>query len=249
MREAVNAQAHHGRSMEGPAWTVTPCTKGACTAESGRVGLCCGRRGNLFRDYVRQQTYRLYTPRQLATLAVRDVEDPFNLMAVVGSAAILVGSNSHSIYGPGLKGLARASGVGLTEDMTDEFFGTFVIPSLDHQEPGFRRMPNRPLLNRLLHCGTQIFWTRSQTGVPMFNYSSVVGTIAEQGVAVTYVPFRRTGWGAAAQRVGLDYATAPIGNLINEFVPQVASHINVRLVFFQNIINRVATTVGQPSGP
>jgi hypothetical protein len=48
--------------------------------------------------------------------------------------------------------------------------------------------------------------------------------------------------------VGLDYATAPIGNLINEFVPQLASHLNVRVVFFQNIINRVATTVGQPPG-
>lgn len=226
-----------------------PCTTGACSVLGKRAALCCERGVDHFKEYVRQQTYRVYTTRQLAVMAVKDVEDPFNLMSVVGSQAILVGSNSHSIYGPGLKGLARASGVGLTEDMTDEFFGTFVIPSLDHQAPGFRRMPNRPFWRRLLHCGTQVFWTRSQEGVPMFNYSSVVGTIAEQGVAVTYVPFRRTGWSAAAERVGLDYATAPIGNLINEFVPQVASHINVRMVFFQNIINRVATQVGQPSGP
>lgn len=181
-------------------------------------------------------------------MAVKDVADPFNLLSVLGSAAIVVGSNSHSIYGPGMPGLARATGVTLTENMTDEFFGTFLIPSIDHQAPGFRRMPNRSFWKRLAHCGTQVFWTRSQEGVPMVNYSSVVGTMAEQAVAVTYVPFRRTGWGAAAERVGLDYATAPIGNLINEFVPQVASHINVRVVFFQNIINRVATTVGQPPG-
>ncbi|MGC8550588.1 MAG: hypothetical protein ACP5M4_12900 [Acidobacteriaceae bacterium] len=250
IRVAERAQGQQGRTMEGPPWMVQACTAGACSMQNRRAELCCGQSGeNGFRDYVRSQTYHVYTWRQLAAMAVRDVADPFNLLSVLGSAAIVVGSNSHSIFGPGMPGLARATGVTLTENMTDEFFGTFLIPSIDHQAPGFRRMPNRGFWQRLAHCGTQVFWTRSQQGVPMVNYSSVVGTIAEQGVAVTYVPFRRTGWAAAAERVGLDYATAPIGNLINEFVPQVASHINVRVVFFQNIINRVATTVGQPPSP
>ena len=212
---------------------------------NGRAELCCESSANGFRYYVRSQVYHVYTRRQLAAMAMKDVVDPFNLLSVLGSAAIVVGSSSHSIFGPGMPGLARATGVTLTENITDEFFGTFLIPSIDHQAPGFRRMPNRGFWQRLAHCGTQVFWTRSQTGRPMVNYSSIVGTIAEQGVAVTYVPFRRTGWAAAGERVGLDYATAPIGNLINEFVPQVASHINVKVVFFQNIINRVATTVGQ----
>lgn len=237
-----------GRSQEGAPWVVKPCTRGACNARGSRAELCCGRGRGEFKAYLKSRAYRIYTPRQLAVLAARNVADPFNLLSVLGSAAIVVGSDSHSIYGPGMPGLGRATGVTLTENMTDEFFGTFLIPSLDHQAPGFRRMPNRGFWQRLAHCGTQVFWTRSQTGVPMVNYSSVVGTMAEQGVAVTYVPFRSTGWSAAAERVGLNYATAPIGNLINEFLPQVASHLNVRVVFFQNIINRVATQVGQPPG-
>lgn len=236
------------RLAEGAPWPAGRCTAGACSTQNGRAELCCGRSRGTFKMYLRSEAYHIYTPRQLARMAVKDVADPFNLLSVLGSAAIVVGSNSHSIYGPGMPGLARATGVTLTENMTDEFFGTFLIPSLDHQAPGFRRMPNRGFWQRLAHCGTQVFWTRSQRGVPMVNYSSVVGTMAEQGVAVTYVPFRHQGWGHAAERVGLDYATAPIGNLINEFVPQVASHLNVRVVFFQNIINRVATTVGQPPG-
>lgn len=247
-RVAERGELKPARSLEGAPWVVEPCVRGACSAQSNRAELCCGRGENRFKMYLKSQAYRVYTSRQLAVLAVRDVADPFNLLSVLGSAAIVVGSSSHSIYGPGMPGLARATGVTLTENMTDEFFGTFLIPTFDHQAPGFRRMPNRPFLNRLAHCATQVFWTRSQTGEPMVNYSSIAGTIAEQGVAVTYVPFRNQGWAHAAERVGLDYATAPIGNLINEFVPQVASHINVKVVFFQNIINRVATTVGQPPG-
>ncbi len=248
IRVAESGEAAQGRSPEGPPWTVRACTAEACSVQNSRAGVCCSQGEGLFRRYVRQQAYHVDTRRQLAAMAVRDVADPFNLLSVLGSAAIVVGSNSHSIYGPGMPGLARATGISLTENMTDEFFGTFLIPSIDHQAPGFRRMPNRGFWRRLVHCGTQVFWTRSQQGVPMVNYSSVLGTMAEEGVAVTYVPFRRTGWGPAAERVGLDYATAPIGNLIDEFVPQVASHMNVRVVFFQNIIDRVATTVGQPPG-
>lgn len=248
VRQAARAKEQPGRTLGGSPWVVEPCTKGACSVQRGRAELCCGRSENHFKEYLKSQAYRIYTPRQLAVLATKDVADPFNLLSVLGSAAIIVGSDSHSIYGPGMPGLARATGVTLTENMTDEFFGTFLIPSFDHQAPGFRRMPNRPLLNRLAHCATQVIWTRSQTGVPMFNYATVVGNMAEEGVAVTYVPFRNKGWGPAAERVALNYATDPIGNLINEFVPQVASHINIRVVFFQNIINRVATTVGQPPG-
>lgn len=248
VRVAERGELRPGRSVQGTPWVVEPCTRGACSAQSSRAELCCGRGRNEFHIYLKSRAYRIYTPRQLAKLAARNVVDPFNLLSVLGSAAIVVGSNSHSIYGPGMPGLGRATGVTLTEDMTDEFFGTFLIPSLDHQAPGFRRMPNRGFWQRLAHCGTQVFWTRSQRGMPMVNYSSVVGTVAEQGVAVTYVPFRNPGWGPAAERVGLNYATAPIGNLINEFLPQVATHLNVRVVFFQNIINRVATQVGQPPG-
>lgn len=222
------------------------CPAHACGAQPGQPVMCCGQPESRFHTYLQARAYHIYTPRELATMAAKDVADPFNLLSLVGSAAIVVSSDSHSIYGPGWPGLARASGVALTEDMTDEFFGTFVIPSIDHQEPGFRRMPNRPFLRRLVHCATQVFWTRSQTGQPMVNYSNVVGNMAEEAVATTYVPFRQQGWGQAAVRLGLNYATDPIGNLISEFVPQVASHINVRVVFFQNIINRVATTVGQP---
>ena len=242
LRDAGQEATPQGRLPAGAPLVSVPCTVGACSTQQ----LCCGVKGNHFQRYLRSQSYRVYTPRQLAVLAAKNVADPFNLLSVLGSSAIIVGSNSHSIYGPGMPGLARATGVTLAENMTDEFFGTFLIPSLDHQAPGFRRMPNRSFWNRLAHCATQVVWTRSQTGMPMVNYSSLVGTIAEQGVAVTYVPFQDTGWAAAAARVGLNYATAPIGNLIGEFLPQVASHINVKVVFFQNIINQVATTVGQP---
>ena len=45
----------------------------------------------------------------------------------------------------GLKGFAKYSGVSITEDMTGEFFGTFLVPSLMHQDPHYHREPYLPI--------------------------------------------------------------------------------------------------------
>jgi hypothetical protein len=78
----------------------------------------------------------------------------------------------------------------------------------------------------------------------MVNYSSIVGSVADEAVGVTYLPYQRTGWGASAERIAIGWSTDPIGNLITEFVPDVASHINVHVVFLQRVINRVALAEG-----
>jgi hypothetical protein len=39
-------------------------------------------------------------------------------------------------------------------------------------------------------------------------------------------------------------ATDPIGNLITEFVPDLARHVNVHVVFVQRVIDQVAREEG-----
>lgn len=147
-------------------------------------------------------------------------------------------------------GWAKLSGVTLTQDMTGEFFGTFLIPSVAHQDPHFHRLPNASLQRRIAHCIYQVAWSQSDTGKPMFNYATVFGTMADEAVSNAYVPYRQVGWGVSAARVSTALATDPIGNFIAEFLPDVASHVNVRIVFVQRIINRIAVQgVSSPSGP
>lgn len=223
-----------------PPLLVSPCTIGACVIKARQTHVCCEQSEDRFRVYLRDQETHIYTPRELAEMAAKNVVDPFNLITIEGLAAIDTAANSHSIFGPGMKGFAKLSGVSITEDMTDEFVGTFLIPSIDHQDPHYHRMPNEPIRKRLLHTVTEIFWTRSDTGRPMFNYSNVVGTVAEEGVAVAYVPYQQTGWGAAGERVALDYAFDPVGNMVTEFLPDVAKHVNFHVVFVQQVIYKAA---------
>lgn len=175
-------------------------------------------------------------------LAARNVADPFNLITIGGEAGIAVASDSHSPYGPGMPGYARYVGVSLTQDMTGEFFGTFLIPAATHQDPHYHPMEGKPIPRRTLHAIAQIFWTESDYGRGMPNYANLVGFAVSDEISNLYVPGRQTDVRATAERYATGLASAPIGNFVNEFLPDVASHIHVQIVILQRIINQVART-------
>lgn len=175
-------------------------------------------------------------------LAARNVADPFNIITILGEAGITVGSDSHSPYGPGMSGYGRYVGVSFSQDMTGEFFGTFLIPSMVHQDPRYHRMEHASIPRRVAHACLQVVWTQADSGKGMPNYANIVGFAADDEISNLYVPGRQTDIRASAERYGTAFATAPIGNFISEFLPDVASHIHVQVVIIQRIINRVART-------
>ncbi len=179
-------------------------------------------------------------PKEKAWLATRGLIDPFNAITILGTSAISVAADSHSAYGPGFAGFGRNVGVSYTEDMTGEFFGTFLIPSLAHQDPRYHRLPKAGLPHRIAHAVTQVVWTQSDYGKHMPNYANLAGFAIEDSISNLYVPGRDTSAGASLQRYVTGLATAPIDNFITEFLPDVASHIHVRIVLVQRIINQVA---------
>jgi hypothetical protein len=186
------------------------------------------------------------TPKEKLRLAARNVIDPFNAITILGSSAISVGSDADSVYGPGMKGWGRSVGVSYTQDITGEFFSTFLIPSVMHQDPHYHRMPNATIPRRVLHAITQVAWTQGDNGEGMVNYADIVGAAIEDEVSNLYVPGRKTNLPASASRYGIVLATAPIDNFVSEFLPDVARHVHVQVVVIQRIINRVART--DPSG-
>ena len=184
------------------------------------------------------------TPKDKAWLAVRNVADPFNNITILGEAAYSVGTDAHSAYGPGMAGYGRYVGVSYTQDLTGEFFLTFLIPSIVHQDPHYHRMPNAKIPRRILHATAQVLWTQGDNGKSMPNYSNIVGFAICDGISNLYVPGRETDLAATGSRYVIGLATAPIGNYITEFVPDVARHIHVQIVILQRIINQVARSEG-----
>lgn len=184
------------------------------------------------------------TPREKAWLATRDFIDPFNALTIAGNSAIAIGANAHTAYGPGFAGWGRDMGVSLGEDGIGEFFGTFLIPSIAHQDPHYHRLPKATIKHRVAHCIYQVVWTQSDDGTGMLNYADLVGFAIDGALANLYVPGQQTDLPASASRYAIGLAAAPAENFITEFLPQIASHIHTRVVLVQRIINQVARNGG-----
>jgi hypothetical protein len=181
------------------------------------------------------------TPSGKAVLAGRDIADPFNLITIFGYSAIYVAAESHSAYGPGLKGFGRLSGYSLAEDVQGEFFGTFLIPTLSQEDPRYHRMPDQPIKRRILHALAHTVVSQHDDGTLMPNYAVLVTYPVSAALSDAYVPGIGTTAGDTFKRIGLGYATNPVGDIVAEFLPDVAKRVHIRVVFVQQILNKIAT--------
>ena len=180
------------------------------------------------------------TPQQKGELAVHELVSPFNLLTVFGYSAIYVAAESHSPYGPGFKGFGRLSGYSLLEDAQGQFFGTFLIPTLAQEDPRYHRMPDRPVSRRILHALAHTALSQHDDGTLMPNYAVIVTYPVGALLSNAYVPGIGTSASDTTKRIVLGYATNPAGDLIAEFLPDIAKHVHVRVVFVQQIVNQLA---------
>ena len=178
-------------------------------------------------------------------LAVRDVIDPLNLVFVAGYSGLAIASNSHSAYGPGLKGFGKFLGYSLLQDAQGEFFGTYLIPSLAHQDPRYHRMKDAPFPRRVLHALAHTVVTSHDDRSAMPNYATLLTYPISAELSNFYVPGIQTDGVSTAKRILIGLATDPAGSFIAEFLPDLAKRIHIRVVFVQEILNQVIT--GAPS--
>jgi hypothetical protein len=197
----------------------------------------------LIYPYQRFLTSNIVIPmtwQQKGYLALHDLADPANFGTILGISAITVGSDSHSAYGPGLKGFGKSVGVSLLQDATGQFFGAFAIPVIAHQDPRYFRMPHAPFTKRVFYSISRTVVSRSDSGKSMPNYATLLNYPIGAEIANLYVPGIHPDGPSTVARIFTGYALDPVNNLVNEFLPDVASHVHIRIIFVQQIINNVA---------
>jgi hypothetical protein len=181
------------------------------------------------------------TWQQKGYLALHDLTDPANFGTILGISAITIGADSHSAYGPGLKGFGKIVGVSLSQDATGQFFGAFAIPVLVHQDPRYFRMPHAKLSKRILYSVSRTVISRHDDGTSMPNYATLFSYPIDAVIANQYVPGIASDASSTIVRIATGFATDPANNLLNEFLPDVAAHVHVRIIFVQRILNNIAS--------
>ncbi|WP_348267304.1 hypothetical protein P8936_16045 [Edaphobacter paludis] len=211
------------------------------------VRVPCSELVNPYQRFLDTSVIIPLTSKQKGYLAIHDLTTPANLMTIVAVSGFTIGVDSHTAYGPGWKGFGKNTGVSLLQDATGEFFGAFLIPSLTHQDPRYYRMPRASIPRRFAHAVARTFVASSDEGNLMPNYANLLGYPISAELSNLYVPGIHADPSSTIARVATGLATDPANNLITEFLPDVAKHISIRIIFVQRILNQVASE--QQSGP
>jgi hypothetical protein len=181
------------------------------------------------------------TWQQKGYLALHDLTDPANFGTIVGISAISIAADPDSAYGPGLKGFGKTVGVSLLQDATGQFFGAFAIPIIAHQDPRYIRMPHAKLSRRIIYSVSRTVIGRHDDGTSMPNYATLLNYPIGAVISNQYVPGIAGDASSTMVRIVTGIATDPANNLLNEFLPDVASHIHIRIIFVQRILNNIAS--------
>ena len=225
---------------------IPPCHTGSHTNGSPDAGSADQARGpcletpNPYNRFLDTTVPVPLTPEQKAHLAFHNLKDTFNLITITGTAAFTIGTNAHTAYGPGWKGFGRNTGYSFLQEATGEFFGTFLIPSLTHEDPHYRRMPHASIPRRILHASSAVVIGQNDDGASMPNYANLLSNPICAELSNLYVPGVHGNGPSTVSRIMIGYATGPADNLITEFLPDVARHIHVRVIFVQRILNQVS---------
>ncbi|MEO6981798.1 MAG: hypothetical protein ABI072_01620 [Edaphobacter sp.] len=180
------------------------------------------------------------TWQQKGYLALHELTNRANLGTIAGISAITIGIDSHTAYGPGWKGFGKIAGVSLLQDATGEFFGTFLIPSIAHQDPRYYRMPHASIPRRILYSISRTVISRNDDGRSIPNYGTLLTYPISAEISNLYVPGIHGNGPSTVARITTGLAIDPVSNLLTEFLPDVARRVHVRVIFVQRIVNNVA---------
>jgi hypothetical protein len=198
------------------------------------------REENPLQTIVETKGVRPLLSYQKGKLALHDIFDPFNLVVLTLASGVTAATNPHSAYGPGLKGFGRLVGYGFEQGAQGEFFATYAIPSLVHEDPRYHRMGGKNIPGRVLHAVAHTYVSQHDDGRLMPNYATLLNYPISAEIANLWIPGTPVNAKSTANRIVLGIATDPTGTLIGEFLPDVAKHIHVHVVFLQQQINRIA---------
>ena len=204
----------------------------------------CSELINPYQKFLDTKVVTPLTWQQKGYFALHIFVDPANLGTIVGISAITIGTDSHTAYGPGLKGFGKITGVSLLQDASGEFFGVFAVPSLAHQDPRYYRMPHARFTRRLIYSISRSYISRSDDGRTIPNYGTLSAYPIVAELSNFYVPGIETNGRSTTRRIATGLALDPVNNLITEFLPDLASRVHVRAIFVQRILNNVAVNPG-----
>ncbi|MEO8727550.1 MAG: hypothetical protein ABI383_15670, partial [Acidobacteriaceae bacterium] len=152
--------------------------------------------------------------------------------------------NSNPGYGQGAEGYAKRFGSSMGRNATSNFFGTFLLPSVLHQDPRYFVLGDATAGEKIKYALRRTVVTRSDNGNDVFNWSGLLGPVISEGIANSYLPSAERTPGRTFRRYGIDLGFIVGGNLLREYYPMISRKLGI-----QKLTGPLVATSAAPSSP
>ena len=173
-----------------------------------------------YRTYPIQTDYKPITAKEKLNIATQDAFDRGTFVLSAAFAGYSQLTNSDPSFGQGVKGYSHYLVTSFADWSIGDYMTEAVFPVMLHQDPRYFRRGTGSGPGRLFYAMGQIFWTRTDSGGHMFNFSEIGGNAAGVAISQAYYPDKRTG-GEAVSKLGIQVGMDMASNIMKEFWPDL----------------------------
>jgi hypothetical protein len=125
-------------------------------------------------------------------------------------------------YGQGMAGFGRRWGALLADREASTFFGSFLLPTLLHQDPRYFRLgAGQTMSHRIGYAMSRVVVARKDDGRNTFNSSLMLSTLLVKSLTNAYYPQQQRGFSPTMSRVGGSLLGSVQTSILREFQPDV----------------------------
>jgi hypothetical protein len=163
--------------------------------------------------------FRALSPREKFHSFMHHAYSPYTFAGAAYDATWAQILGDPSEYGGGMHGWGMRLGAAVAGTETRSFFGTFLFPSLLHQDPRYFAMYDGPVVKRGLHALSRVVVTRDDNGNNVFNSSGMLGIAFTESLSTAWTPEGQRSAGQTFTRMLGAMQGEATSYLLREFTP------------------------------
>jgi len=167
------------------------------------------------------------TPLHKLELATDNSVAPSMVLGDLISAGIDQATNSLQGYGQEYGAFGKRFGSALATSTTNQYFKTFLLPTLLHEDPRYFVLLHGTMAKRVLYAITRVVVTQTDARTVDVNWSGIAGPLMAEGLANVYLPSEQRTVGKTFRRYGIRIAVGAASNIVKEYWPTIFTRFRI----------------------
>lgn len=185
--------------------------------------------------------------RRKLELAIDETIAPSRFLGSAFTSSIGQARDALPGYGQGWSGYGKRFGSSVASSASSHLFGTFLLPSVFHQDPRYFVKVFGSPGSRIRYAVERVVITRTDDGRETFNWSGILGGLMAEGLANSYLPDGERTAGKTFSRFGIRVGFSALNNVVKEYWPTIFRSLRISKITPERSSD--PGTVTPPVGP